>query len=78
VRIHDSVHRCSVSERSVCNSSGRGTVGTISNGLGIDGAVSNRLGEGSRRSRQVVNLESLQKLEDSFVVMEIVINCTIR
>lgn len=48
--------------------------GTIGNGLGIDGAVGDRLVERSCGSRQVINLESFEKLEDSFVVVEVVVH----
>ncbi|CAG1984556.1 unnamed protein product [Fusarium graminearum] len=72
--IYNPMHPCVASEHLVRSGSDGST---ISNGLGIDGAVSDRLGERSRGSRQVINLESLKKLEDGFVVVEIVINCII-
>lgn len=74
VYIYNPMHPCVASEHLVRSGSDGST---ISNGLGIDGAVSDRLGERSRGSRQVINLESLKKLEDGFVVVEIVINCII-
>jgi hypothetical protein len=71
VHIYDPLHRDAASERSIRNGGSRGTIGDW---LSIDGAVSDRLRERSHGSRQVINLEPLKKLEDGFVVVEIVIH----